>query len=174
MYKQTLEGTPYINEWWSTYVCQVREEGARSWGIWVDGRQLWKGDILHIFYFNYTNLFFLTFLKLQIIIFFIQMTVNVSHSHLDASLRYINLHASQCPMMRELSKWPNSREGHRNTGRETKSRDWILKRTEWIKEKYTCTGHTFIHSVLSTNLVASFSGYTETASNRQYMTGRPK
>lgn len=43
-----------------------------------------------------------------------------------------------------------------------------------MKEKCTCTGNTFIHSVLSTNLVASFSGYTETASNRQYMTGKPK
>lgn len=34
--------------------------------------------------------------------------------------------------------------------------------------------YTFIHSVLSTNLAANFSGYTETASNRQYMTGKPK
>lgn len=34
--------------------------------------------------------------------------------------------------------------------------------------------HTFIQSILSTNLVASFSGYTDTTSKRQYMTGKPK
>lgn len=34
--------------------------------------------------------------------------------------------------------------------------------------------NTLIQSILSTNLVASFSGYTETTSRRQYMTGKPK
>lgn len=47
-------------------------------------------------------------------------------------------------------------------------------KTQRIKKKHTGKGYTFIHSVLSTNLVANFSGYTETASNRQYMTGKPK
>lgn len=47
-------------------------------------------------------------------------------------------------------------------------------KTQRIKKKDTGKGYTFIHSVLSTNLVANFSGYTDTASNRQYMTGKPK
>ena len=47
-------------------------------------------------------------------------------------------------------------------------------KTQRIKKKDTGKGCTLIHSVLSANLAASFSGCTDTASNRQYMTGKPK
>lgn len=46
-----------------------------------------------------------------------------------------------------------------------------------LQKKINKTGrfqHTLIQSILSTNLAASFSGYTETTSRRQYMTGKPE